>query len=792
MTTTTRTRPAANESSSPVRSGWMAIPAMVVRSRWLPAAAAFVGGAATLLWFDVPPLDLVKFFAYVLGALTVPGALLWRVAHRGSRPLVEDLAAGTAVGYAGQVLCYVPARAHDLPLLPMLFPLGVIAAFAGAPGLRRFWRGGGAAARPPLVVAWFLSVAVIFLIAWSAATFFVSHGLDWPANGSPNVDIPFHLALAAELKHHAPPVIPYIAGEPLNYHWFIHANMAATSWVTGIELQTLLYRLAMVPMLASITVLIVTIAVRLTGRWWTGPAAFAVAFLSVPAALYPWSATSFFSAQNISVLWTSPSNTFGLTLGAAATLVLIGLLGRAGAATPAAARRSDVGRWLLYLTLIAAVMGAKATFLPMLFAGLLVVLVGDLVARRPTRNTMVAIGITGSVLVFAQFVLFGGSDGASRVDPLATAGRFPVARLTSLTDATQSAHIGVLGTLAALAVVTWAMQWAGIFGLSGPGRRIPNRPVLLLTGMSVAGLGAFLMIDVPGWSQMYFGRAAGPFLGVLAVVGLSLLVPPGHRRLRVPAAVALAGGSLAATFVFALGRSTPPTVGVDGGAGSVLLSVALPWLIFVGATAIVGIALSFARRRWAWSPGVPLALTLLFAMGAGLPHALTTLSLPITSALVDGRRPTLLADGRPEIGDDELAAARWLRDNSRPNDLVATNAHCRPTPIPVCDNLHFWLAGYSERRILVEGWGYSYPANKISMQTGLDYRYVPYWRPEVLRDNDAAFSLPTREVVDRLRTTYGVRWLFADARWKRVSPDLGTFAVLRFQVGHCAVYEIVP
>ena len=32
-----------------------------------------------------------------------------------------------------------------------------------------------------------------------------------------------------------PPQVPWVAGEPLQYHWYGYLHLAATSWVTGIE-----------------------------------------------------------------------------------------------------------------------------------------------------------------------------------------------------------------------------------------------------------------------------------------------------------------------------------------------------------------------------------------------------------------------------------------------------------------------------------------------------------------------------------------------------------------------------
>lgn len=53
-------------------------------------------------------------------------------------------------------------------------------------------------------------------------------------------------------------------------------------------------------------------------------------------------------------------------------------------------------------------------------------------------------------------------------------------------------------------------------------------------------------------------------------------------------------------------------------------------------------------------------------------------------------------------------AARWVRDQSAPGDVLATNVHCLATgPDGYCDPRSFWLSAYAERRVLVEGWGFA-------------------------------------------------------------------------------------
>jgi hypothetical protein len=140
----------------------------------------------------------------------------------------------------------------------------------------------------------------------------------------------------------------------------------------------------------------------------------------------------------------------------------------------------------------------------------------------------------------------------------------------------------------------------------------------------------------------------------------------------------------------------------------------------------------------------------------------------------------------PIVSEGTLEAGRWLRDHSRPNDLVATNVHCLPSDDLKCINLHFSVAAYTERRILVEGWGFSATAHERAAALRTWVGWVPYWRPAVLADNDRAFTEPSAESIGVLRDRYGVRWLFVDG-----GQSLESGATLRFRSGGCVVYEIL-
>jgi hypothetical protein len=140
------------------------------------------------------------------------------------------------------------------------------------------------------------------------------------------------------------------------------------------------------------------------------------------------------------------------------------------------------------------------------------------------------------------------------------------------------------------------------------------------------------------------------------------------------------------------------------------------------------------------------------------------------------------------IAPGGIEAARFIRRNSGADDRIATNVHCHQARASHCLTGSYWIAGYAERRVLVEGWSY---------QTRVDDTYPdrvqgPYWDQEELQLNDEVFSNPTRQLIETLRTKYDVQWLLLDDRVSAAPTNLDKLTELRFQLGTVSVYQIYP
>ncbi|MFG1959015.1 hypothetical protein [Nonomuraea sp. NPDC049028] len=766
--------PVNGSAPSTVETAHPARPARATRrpARWRPAlsgrlAAASVTAftAAVLIRYGVSVTDMALFAVYVALGVVLPGVLVIRALYHGPRTAAEEIALGLAFGYAVEILVYIGARAIGMPLLVAVWPLTTYALFLVVPSLRGHWRAGSRPATP-LWWSWCLALVIAVLVAGSALKFFGTHAITWPGLGASYPDMPFHLALIGELKHHVPPSVPMVVGEPLAYHWFVYAHLAAASWLSGVEPLVLLYRLAMLPMLAGLVVLAGMTGRRVTGSW-IGGAVTVVGTVFVGAPTLYLGTNGVFTWGGVpDTAWISPTQTLGALLFAPLVLVLLDLLER---------RRPDTGKWLLAGLFLVVLTGAKATYLPLLGAGLvLVAAVEVLRRRRPSTNVLIMLGMTTACILFAQFVLFGRERQGLVADPLSFM-RMTWSKLTGLTTPSAGSLLG----LTLVYLLCWAMTWSGILGLLSRPRLLLRPRVSLMLGMGAAGLGAVLLLGHPGQSQLFFFWGAYPYLAAVAAYGILILL----RRARVsPKAVmcSIGAGLLAVYLIPILCGVTIP---LSAGQGDGILY--RPYLTLVALAVLAGLLVAILRGR-----ARALALVIVAFTTIGLPaywHA-RVLSA-VDNVTGDDPNPVVRPVENRVIPQGALAAGRWLRDHSGPDDLVATNTHCRLGYENPCDTRYPWVAALSERHVLVEGWAYT-ATNLSHWRPGLLPEGLPFWDTELIKLNDTAFQSPSQTAMRGLRERYGVRWLFVDELRGNPSPRIGEFAEFRFRSGDYAVYQL--
>ncbi|GAA4559989.1 hypothetical protein GCM10023193_18910 [Planotetraspora kaengkrachanensis] len=738
---------------------------------WLPAAAVTAFTLVMLSFSGVSSSDMAAFSVYTILGILLPGMLIIRAVFGQAHTLAEEISLGLVLGFAIEVLTYIGARAIGAPLLVLVWPIATYAAFLTVPRLRSRWK---PTARPkaPTWWSWALALTIAYLVVWSVS-YFKTNAITWPAMAASNIDVPYHLSLIGELKNHMPPTVPMVAGEPLFYHWFLYTHFAATSWVTGVEPLVLLVRLGLLPMFAALVVLLCAIARRVIHSWPAALIAVMGAVLLAAPNLYLGTRTSVFEMTPVQS-WESPTETFGALLFAPVVLLLIDLLQR---------RRHTLGVWLLLGVFLVVAMGAKATHLPILAAGLGTVAAVEVVRQRKLRwPTIVALGMTASCFLYAQIVLFGHSRQGLTLAPFSVA-RGEWGKLTALFTTVEPSLAAVVG-VALMYVANWSVMWLGILGLLSRPRSLMQPAVLLMLGMGAAGIGAMLVLSHPHNAQGYFLQAAGPYLAILAVYGLTLLV----RRARLPLRTVIlsVGIGMVATYLIRMlcGVRVPLK---PGQSDSVLVLPYIALLVIAVVPVIVMYVTGRAGLR-AWT------VIILFLTSAGLPAAWFTRVVstvekdtPTSPVNFHGLAHPVVAQAVPQ---GILTAGRWLRAHSEPNQLVATNSHCLWGYESPCDSREAWVAALTERRVLVEGWMYTPTNNDRWRLGGQRVDGLPFWDAERLSLNDAAFYRPSWSTMRQLQERYGVHWLFVDER--RINPDshIGDVAKLRFRSGDYAIYEI--
>ncbi len=759
---------------------------------WLTCLIVLIATTAVLNYYGVSYADISKFAGYTLLANTLPGLLIWRAVRRRSGYLAEDAAFGTVVGFVVELPVYMLMRAVGASVAVVGWPILTLVLFAAVPKLRRYWKGNGL--RLPLGVSWTVALAFLFVLGGAAMSTFRSNALVDPFVSSMNVDFPFQFALVGEFKHQVPLNTPWVSGVALQYHWFVYAQGAAASWLTGIEPQTLILRLLPLPMVAAFLVTMTALVRRISGRWWAGNLAVLMLLIGGAVSPYAWSGAPMFVGVITDNLWVSPTQTFAALFFIAVIYVLAGILLAEGV------ERRRPARWVAFIALVGAVAGAKATFVPMLVCGLVLAIAVRLLVTRKVGAELVALSITLFWLGFAQIVLYGAGTQGTEVNPFQTVKWTQLGQAVMGLPTPYTSWFPVL-TLTVVAILAVAFGCSGMVGLLRREWRM-NPIVHVMFGFAAAGVSGLWIFAHPGLSQTYFARSASPYLAMLSSIGLAALLPARRRWPRVFWLPAASGTILAAAGLVVIQQ----TVGHDAPQRLVnvwsLRHALVPYcMLCLLLTALLALVLwrshqVMLSRRYALAQAVVVVLAMAVTSG-------TIASLPTWKVIVagDAGRHLRLASVPNAMPAGALTAGRWLRDHSNPGDTVATNSHCR-LQVTGCDSRDFWLAAYSERRIVVEGWSYTEPAFESGDLWAGTLSRSKFWDQPLLRANDAVFYHPTAENVAAFTHAHHVHWLVAVAtaqsatnlrdKTAKASLELALFAKPRFSSGDITVYEVVP
>lgn len=501
----------------------------------------------------------------------------------------------------------------------------------------------------------------------------------------------------------------------------------------------------------------------------SAPLGSVLAVFAAAVSPYPWTDQAFLSPGLLTFsTFRSPTHTFGICLFLGALVVTVILLQQWE--TPHRWRLVSV---LALLALSAG--GAKSTLLPVLACACgLVAVVGLLRRQRFWRPAAAIFALFTAAFVAVALAVIGTNTDRVKIIPGAILERVPAADVAGVLAGLSGAKPMIL----VLSLLSWLLAGAGGLLLLRRGHSL-EPGAWLLVGVVIAGVSAALLTSANGVSQGYFLYAAWPALPALSAWGLSAEL--GERAQRTGLFTAGLLGAVAVhvlTHPPAAERPGVPTTMVEA---VTTLMPAWGWLAIMIAVAM-GIALAAATAAGARDQKKLVAPLVLAAL---LGTSLTGRADVVIAAAIElPQSPTPQAEGLlfpPGLAD----AALWLRDASRPSDVVATNAHCYGAP-ESCDARHFIVSALTERRVLVEGWAYPDGGDRGRPWS----RTNPFWDVERYAQNEIVFTRPSQQAVELLTSEYGVRWLFVDRTVYRESPDLGQFAVLVYDSDDFAVYQV--
>lgn len=742
--------------------------------RLLPGVAAAVIGVGILLRTGTPAGSIALYMAGFVWQVVLPGIVLYRALAGQSRQLGVELGVGSGVGLMFQLVGWLVFVGLGIGHWIVLWPLVVLVPFAVLPRLRHHLRPQRYPELMHPLAAWGLAGCFALFSLWFTALF--NRATLPPAANLWYQDQYYHLSLSGMFLHQVVPMTPQVAGRPLIYHWFSNAHMAGMALSTGQQMPLVLTRLWILPIVAVTLFLFVAVMHELTGAAW--PAVVAAALTTLGGSIRTAGWYSLPGTEPFAI--NSPSQNYSLPFLLFALLLIARLL-----------RRGEFGRgeWGLLAVVLLMAPGTKSSSLLLLICGLALALLVSLLQREGRRAALLGLGMAVVALAITTPVLAGGSAGAG-VQLFSTIRKNGVwDAFVGLTYAQQQfptgshilpglAHPGA-PLLLGLLVLAYGVQYLWLL----PGALVLTRrhgsAGWFLLGVGIAGWAAMMLIDHDGMSQVYFMNQALLAWDVLAAWGLWLLVTRvrPHLGAKVVWGVALCFALLGWGSVRLLQRYGPTRPRTS----QYLSTMAVPLLVVVTAV-VVGVAASWllwraGRRAAAAAVSLALAAGLL---GAG--------SLPLLRGHLKVTHQVKL--GSEQVTAGETQAALWLRDHAPARQIVATNVHCvSVSQAPHCDARAFWVSGFSEHPVLIEGWGYTDQAHLANGRGGYRYSNQPFDDPLLYDLNQKAFTEPSASVMEQLAGR-GVRWLFADTHRGPVSSSIGAYADEVWRTSDVVVYRL--
>jgi hypothetical protein len=533
-------------------------------------------------------------------------------------------------------------------------------------------------------------------LAIGAATLVVNsrtYPLGWSvAKDSYHPDMFFFEALSTSLARFGPSESIFMAGAEIRYHWLAYAWSGQIAESAGTEPFFMLTRILPVIALVGCVAIAVALTQKFTKSAWAPTlAGVLIVFGGYVGATYGTVLNFDSPSQQLATLW---------LLGLSASLLAI---------TRNAPLLADSRVQLILLTLVIGILAAASTGgkgsagAVALGAWAVTTLIALLRKEMWSLRALLAFAAAGTGTVFVYFAYISGSAGG---------GGLGIGSLLDKASSVQGLNPFegqwgiVFGTL--ILILATAPRWAGIVWLvSQPKSRW--QPISTYSiGLILTSVVSLALIS-GGLNDTWFTLAAAAPLSVTSAIGIGRAVKPARPGFRLPAtAIGAVIGGLLLTGVVALLWSFGP-------ASELTLRWTAPLVAFGGA---VLIAWAIRNRSSRSGPSfLALALTLLVVMGASgriLSLAASDFGVqPETGLNATEFSPSVVfvesidKEPRADVGPLSLEAARWVRENTAPDSLIATNT-----------TLGFVVPALTGRQTYLSGVAYQ----------------APYGRPESLME----------------------------------------------------------
>ncbi len=219
------------------------------------------------IWNATSVWAFPRFVISVLLVIYLPGKLLLDLSKTQLRPL-EDLTLSLVVGMTVSSLLYWVAAFFQPSKLFLLWPLAALVVWLFR--RRKRWRTAlHSQTRVDLIHLLLLGVLALQLIPLCMLPMYYQNVAWLPEGGMSFLDKPrdaiFHLSIANELRHSIPPQVPYLAGQPLGYHYGMDLLTAMLGEVGGLSTLDLTARFT-----PTLLLVITSLAVFCFSRAWLG------------------------------------------------------------------------------------------------------------------------------------------------------------------------------------------------------------------------------------------------------------------------------------------------------------------------------------------------------------------------------------------------------------------------------------------------------------------------------------------------------------------------------------------